>query len=65
MLAQIAKRMLKITLNNTPRHYFGGGGHHHEIDYYAIVTKNMKSCTILTIKNTISTPMTSHAELPE
>ena len=65
MLAQITRNMLKRALSNTPRYYFGGGGHHHEIDYYAVVTKNMKSCTFLTIQNTISTPTKLHAELPE
>jgi hypothetical protein len=65
MLAQITRNMLKKTLFNTPRYYFAGGGHHHEIDYYAVVTKNMKSCTFLPIQNTISTQIKSHAEFPE
>lgn len=40
--------MLKVATIAPPRFYFGGGAHH-EIDYYAVVTKNKKSCTILAI----------------
>jgi hypothetical protein len=44
MLGFLARRVLKGTTLTPLRFYFGGGAHH-EIDYYAVVTKNQKSCT--------------------
>ena len=62
MLGFLAKRVLKGAAFKPLRFYFSGGAHH-EIDYYAVVTKNKKSCTYLAIKNTILTLMKSVEEL--
>lgn len=61
MLRQIAKHVLKISVNTRVSYNFGGA-HHHEIDYYAVVTKNMKSYIYLHIKNTILTQTMSQEE---
>ena len=45
MLRNIAKRLVKLSLYQPLRFRFSGEGHHHEIDYHAVVTKNMKSGT--------------------
>ena len=64
MLGRIAKHVLRSSANTPLRNYFGGA-HHHEIDYYAVATKNMKSCIYLHIKNTILTQTMLQEESPE
>ena len=53
MLTNIAKKLLFGRLA-TPVRYSFGGGHHHDIDYQAVVTKNMKSGIYFVIKDIIS-----------
>ena len=52
MLGFLAKRVLKGAAFKPLRFYFSGGAHH-EIDYYAVVTKNKKSYTILTLMKSV------------
>ena len=43
MLRFLSIHKLLTPALTTNRYYMSGGGHH-EIDYYAVVTKNKKSC---------------------